>query len=191
MKKNKSTCPVIFMIICICFIAGIIAGSLAEVLTENSFFIHNTAANEILPQKCSFYIMFIKNIKFGIILLALSFISIGIPIIMSIFVLNGIFYGYVFSYIISANGFNGFKEFIVNVLPYSVIRLTPLIFTGCFSSMLIMRRFFKEHSSKAYLKRESEKTKLEIAIVFFALCIIVFISCTFEMKINLPSVFYQ
>ena len=191
MKKNKSTCPVVFIIICICFIFGIVTGSLAESLSQNSDFIHKMAINEVIPQNMSFYILFIKNIKFGIIILLFTFISIGIPLIMAVFVLNGIFYGYAFSYIISLNGFEGFKIFILTVLPYSLIRLTPLIFSGCYSCLLIMRKFFHEHTSKTYLKRETEKTKLEFAIVFSAIFIMAVFSCLVENKLNIPSWFLQ
>ncbi len=142
MKKNKSTCPVVFILICVCFIFGIIVGSVYQSITESSFFINKIAVKEIIPQNMSFYMMFIKNIKFGIIILILSFISIGIPLILSVFVLNGIFYGCAFSYIISLNGFNGFKTFIFTVLPYSILRLAPLIFTGCFSSIINNAQIF-------------------------------------------------
>ncbi len=191
MKKSKSTCPVVFILICVCFIFGIIAGSVYESVTESTFLIDKIALNETIPQKMPFYMLFIKNIKFGIVILILSFISIGIPLILSVFILNGIFYGCAFSHIISLNGFNGFKTFVLTVLPYSMLRLMPLVFAGCFSSLFIMHRFFKERSSKSYLKREIQKTKLEFAIVFFMLCIITFASCLLETKLNMPPEFYQ
>ncbi len=181
MKKGKSTSCLIFIIICLCFIFGVIFGSITQ-NTTNIEILKSISLNEVLPQKLSTYSLFVNNSKFFIILLFISFLSIGIPIIMFIFFINGMFYGYGFSYILSQNNIN---SFVLYTFIFNIIKLLPLLITGCFSSMVILKKFIINKNSKSYLKREKDKSIIEFAIIFTVSCIITLIVCFIETNIKL------
>ena len=190
MKKNKNTGCILFVIICVCFISGIFAGSFIQNIFPNIKELNNFAVKEVLPQNLPFYMLFIKNSKFFLIILALSFLSIGIPVIMSVFAITGLLYGYAFSYVLSGYGMGGFKSFIISALPYYIFKTVPVIISGCFASWVIMRKFVSQRPSKSYLKREKEKNVTEFIIVFIISCIAAFFACYVETRLSGNSIFF-
>ena len=180
MKKTKSAGQIIFIMICLCFIAGIFAGAVIQNIGIDK--IKDLCLNESLPKNAPFYALFVKNSKLFILSWLIGFISFGIPFIMAISILKGITYGYAFSYMLSLNGIGTLKDILLFVIPYNVISSIPFFISGTFACWAATRKFIK--SSKSCLRREKEKKKTEFIIIFILSLILTFISCFVEIKLS-------
>lgn len=185
MKKNRCTGSIIFILLCILFVSGIFTGSIYANIFSGAGFIKSISLKETLPQNLPFYSLFIKNSKFFILILLLSFVSFGIPIITALCMLNGIFYGCAVSYIFSLNGTASLKYIIFYIIPFCILKTLPLVISSCFSCWRITKFFSVSRNQKSYLRREKEKNITEFAIVFIISCIIVFFVCHSESGLNI------
>ncbi len=180
MKKNKNTLLNIIIILLLSFIMGIGTGSVSANLNTPLSVLSNVFVKSVVPQNISFYTSFLKNSVFFIIVLIFGFFPFGIPLIIFLSFIDGIFYGYGFSYIISAYGFEKFKLLFIYAVPFNVLKNLSFFISSCFSSYKVMEKFKYKTGKRRFAKQDKERTMTEFVIIFAASCILSLLSCYAE-----------
>ena len=119
----------------------------------------------------SFLDIFFK--KFG-------FFPFGIPLIIFISFIDGVFYGYGFSYIISVYGFEKFKMFFIYGVPFNALKNISFFISSWFSAYRVIGKF-NIKSGRRFLKQDRERSTTEFVIIFVVSTILSLLSCYAEL----------
>lgn len=180
MKKNKNTLLNIIIILLFSFVIGIGTGSVSANLNTPLSVLNDLFVKSVVPQNISFYVSFLKNSVFFIIVLIFSFFPFGIPLIIFLSFIDGIFYGYGFSYIIASYGFEKFKLFFMYAVPFNILRNIPFFISSFFSAYSVVGKFKYKTGRRRFAKQDKERAKTEFAIIFTVSCILCLLSCYAE-----------
>ena len=180
MKKNKNTLLKIIIILFLSFIFGIWTGSVSANINTPFSVLSNIFVKSIVPQKVPFWISFLKNSAFFMAVLIFGFFPFGIPLIIFISFIDGVFYGYGFSYIISVYGFEKFKMFFIYGVPFNALKNISFFISSWFSAYRVIGKF-NIKSGRRFLKQDRERSMTEFVIIFVLSTILSLLSCYAEL----------
>lgn len=174
----------IIYIVCLSFLCGVIGGAIAANLMgsgaqlEFASMIQGAADAE---ETITFGMVFWKYLKYDIAIWFGGWLSMGLFLSGTVFLLRGISLGFASAMMMVTYGVKGVWSAAFAILPQNIVLIPTYIFTMCAAIYYILA--WKEGNGKRALKREQRRKQTEYCILFLTSAIFIAIGAGIEVAI--------